>query len=139
MTEMPLLAHPSMRAGPNGDLWLEGSLCRACQTVVVERTRACPACGARSLEPFVLSARGRLRTFTVVHRSFPGVATPFVSAIVDLEGGGVLKGVLKTARTDPEAIPFDLPIAVVLGDTGQSDRSGRAFLGYHFEPLEKAA
>ena len=39
-----------------------------------------------------LSNKGKLYNYTVVHRNFPGVPVPFISAIVDLDGGGCLKG-----------------------------------------------
>jgi len=34
-----------------------------------------------------LETTGTLRSFTIVHRAPPGVAVPFVSAVVDLDGG----------------------------------------------------
>jgi hypothetical protein len=38
-----------------------------------------------ALKPERLANTGRLYNYTIVHRSFPGVETPFISAIVDLE------------------------------------------------------
>ena len=38
-----------------------------------------------------LGTSGKVRSFTIVHRAVPGVPTPYVSAIVDLDGGGVVK------------------------------------------------
>ena len=53
----------------------------------------CAACGARNkMSAVKLSNEGKLYNYTVVHRNFPGVPVPFISAIVDLEGGGTLKG-----------------------------------------------
>ena len=44
------------------------------------------------MQPIRLGERGRLYSYTVVYRSYPGIKVPFISAIVDLEGGGCLKG-----------------------------------------------
>ena len=42
-----------------------------------------------------------------MHRNFPGVEVPFISAIVDLDGGGTLKGNLMDIVPSPEALKFD--------------------------------
>ena len=44
------------------------------------------------MEVIKLSDNGKLHSFAVVYRSFPGIDVPYVSAIVDLEGGGTIKG-----------------------------------------------
>ena len=62
------------------------------------------------MEPMRLAERGRLYTYTVVHRSFPGVTTPFIAALVDLDGGGAIKGTL--IGVDANAIRFDMPLRV---------------------------
>ena len=36
--------------------------------------------------------KGSFYSYCIVHRSFPGIEVPYVSAIVDLEGGGTIKG-----------------------------------------------
>ena len=48
--------------------------------VTLARGRADPV--AASLDLAALAETGKLYDFTVVHRSFPGVKTPFVDAIV---------------------------------------------------------
>ena len=46
---------------------------------------------------------GVVRTFTIVHRAAPGVPTPYVSVVVDLDGGGVVKANLLNVEPTPEA------------------------------------
>ena len=54
---------------------------------------ACRACASRTPPQLFRSAEtGTLHTWSVVERSYPGVKVPFVSAIVDLDGGLALKG-----------------------------------------------
>jgi uncharacterized protein len=95
----------------------------------------CAACGARNQMAAVrLADKGTLYNFTVVHRNFPGVPVPFISAIVDLEGGGTLKGNLVDMVPSPEAIKFDMPVNVVFRDAGRKDKDGNSYLAYFFTP-----
>jgi uncharacterized OB-fold protein len=86
-----------------------------------------------------LSNRGTLYTFTIVHRSFPGVAVPYVSAVVDLEGGGTIKGNLINVEPDPQQIAFGMPVDVVFGDAlGRKDAEGNSYISYFFQPASQA-
>ena len=130
-----LAAIPFLKRDANGDPHLVGSHCTHCKAVVPGERSVCAACGAReSIEAIRLSSRGRLLSFTVVHRSFPGVKTPFVSAIVQLTEGAIIKGTLLDTSTRPEDIPNDLPVDVVYRDTGQRSAEGKRFLSYFFVP-----
>jgi uncharacterized OB-fold protein len=63
------------------------------------------------------------------------VALPYVSAIVDLEGGCSIKGNLIHVAPDPKEIPFGMPVEVVYGDAlGRKDAEGNAYLSYFFQP-----
>jgi uncharacterized OB-fold protein len=113
---------PFIKFGADGEPYLEGFKCTACgEVLAVGARRSCPKCAAvGTLEPIKLAERGKLYTYTVVHRSFPGVATPFVAVLVDLEGGGAIKGNL--IGVDPGAIQFDMPLRVgfeTLNATGE--------------------
>jgi len=103
---------PFVKIDADGNPYLEGFKCAACgEVLTVGRRRACPKCTAIGmLEPIRLAERGRLYTYTVVHRSFPGVTTPFIAALVDLDGGGAIKGTL--IGMDSNAIRFDMPLSV---------------------------
>src|SRR6202795_2069630 len=106
------LLAPFVKIGADGKPYLEGLKCTACgEVLAVGSRRACPKCAAvGTLEAVRLAERGRLYTYTVVRRSFPGVATPFVAALVDLDGGGTIKGNLVGLNCD--AIQFDMPVQV---------------------------
>ena len=118
-----------------GQPFLEGHRCQRCGEVSLTARRACPKCTAiDSLKPEKLGTHGRLYNYTIVHRSYPGVPVPFVSAIVDLEGGGTLMGNLLDVAPDPAAIPFDMPVSVVFRDAGRTDKAGNRYLAYFFVP-----
>ena len=59
---------------------------------------------------------------------------PFISAIVDLDGGGVVKGNLIDFPPSPEAIKFDMPVRLVFKDAGRKDKDGASYLSYFFVP-----
>ena len=90
------------------------------------------SCG--KIEATRLSNRGKLYVFSIVHRSFPGVEVPYISAIVDLEGGGTLKGNLINIEPDPKKLKFDMPVEIVIKDAGRKDREGNSYLAYFFQP-----
>ena len=82
-----------------------------------------------------LSNKGKLYTYSIVHRSFPGIDVPYISAIVDLEGGGTIKGNLINVEPDPANIEFDMPIDVVFDDAlGRKDKDGNSYIAYFFQP-----
>ena len=50
-----------------------------------------------------LADTGKVRSFTIVHRAVPGVPTPYVSALVDLDGGGIGEGQPREHPARPRA------------------------------------
>ena len=141
--EVPVAAIPALPylvIDAKGRPRLKGSRCSDCGATMPGTRATCCACGSRTnMQPVDLGERGRLYSYTIVHRSFPGVKTPFVAAIVDLEGGAMLKGTLLDVEPDPKALPFDMPLRVVYRDTGQKTASGAPFLSYYFAPLGEQA
>lgn len=126
---------PFLKRTADGRPRLAGSKCEACGEVFVGERKVCANCAARDrMVPVDLSTRGKLYNFTVVHRSYPGIATPFVSAIVDLDGGGSLKGNLIDVDPDPAKLSFDMPVEVIFADAGRADRQGGRYLTYFFKP-----
>ena len=96
----------------------------------------CSNCAERDqIEAFKLSNKGELYVYSIVFRSFPGIDVPYVSAIVDLEGGGTGKGNLINVEPDPEKIAFGMPVEVVYNDAlGRKDKEGNSYLSYFFQP-----
>ena len=120
----------------DGSPYLEGEKCGACGAVFVGERDTCSKCGARGrMKAIKLSNKGKLYSFCIVHRSFPGIEVPYVSAIVDLEGGGTVKGNLIGVDPDPAKIKFDMPVEVVFQDAlGRKDKDGNNYISYFFKP-----
>jgi len=135
----PLPIVPFLRIPDDGPPHLAGSRCAACGQVFLgdERT-VCSACSARNqMKPIRLADRGELYVFSIIHRSFPGVETPFISAVVDLEGGGTVKGTLKNIAPDPDQIQLGMPVEVIYEIAPRKDKEGNEYLTYYFEPSRK--
>jgi uncharacterized OB-fold protein len=132
----PLPVVDFLKVPEGGEPYLEGHQCKQCRAIFLGARSVCSKCGARDqLEAIRLSKQGTLYAYSIVHRSFPGVEVPYVSAIVDLEGGGTVKGNLIHIDPDPEKIQMGMPVEVVFGDAlGRKDREGNSYLSYFFQP-----
>ena len=87
------------------------------------------------MEKIQLSNKGKLYAYSIVHRSFPGIDVPYVSAIVDLEGGGTVKSNLIDIDPDPDKLHFDMPVDVVFGDAlNRKDSDGNSYISFFFKP-----
>lgn len=119
-----------------GEPYLEGHKCKACGSIYLGERNVCSKCGARDqMEAVRLADEGELYVYSIVHRSFPGVQVPYVSAIVDLKGGGTVKGNLIGIDADPVKIKMGMPVKVVYQDAlGRKDKDGNSYLSYFFQP-----
>ena len=132
----PLPVVEWLKLPEGGDPFLEGQKCQSCGAVFLGERTICSKCGARDrLKAVRLSNSGTLYVYSIVHRSFPGIEVPYISAIVDLDGGGTLKGNLINIDPDPEKIRLGMPVEVVYKDAlGRKDREGNSYLSYFFQP-----
>jgi len=131
----PLPVVPFLKIPESGDPYLEGVRCTACKAVFLGSRDVCASCGARrQLESTRLANKGELYVYSITHRSFPGIETPYVSAVVDLEGGGTVKGNLIGIDADPAKIKMGMPIEVVYKKAPRKDAEGNEYLTYYFQP-----
>ena len=140
MSDKPLPAVPYLKIPENGEPYLEAYKCGQCGATFLGERDVCSKCGARDqMSAVTLPSTGKLYSYSIVHRSFPGIAVPYVSAIVDLDDGTAIKGNLINVDPDPESIPFDMPVEVVYDDAlGRKDADGNAYLSYFFQPADSA-
>ena len=140
MSDKPLPAVPYLKIPENGEPYLEAYKCGQCGATFLGERDVCSKCGARDqMSAVTLPNTGKLYSYSIVHRSFPGIAVPYVSAIVDLDDGTAIKGNLINVDPDPESIPFDMPVEGVYDDAlGRKDADGNAYLSYFFQPADSA-
>ena len=132
----PLPVVPFLKGADGQDPYLEGHKCGGCGAIYLGERTTCSNCGARDqMVAKRLSNHGKLYSYSIVFRSFPGIEVPYISAIVDLEGGGTLKGNLIDIEPDPANLSFDMPVEVVFADAlGRKDRDGNSYVSYFFKP-----
>lgn len=125
-----------IRVGKDDQPWIAGFRCPDCGAVATEKTLACRRCTSRSeAKEFRASLHGRIYSWTVVQRSYPGVEVPFVSVIVELDDDLTLKGTLRVA--DHESVHAGMPVYLVFDDAGGAlDPEGAPYIGYHFVPAK---
>ena len=137
MSEKNLPAVSYLKIPDDGDPYLEGHKCGECGAVFLGERSVCSKCFARgTLSAIKLSNKGKLYSYSIVFRSFPGIDVPYISAIVDLDGGGTVKGNLIDCEPDPEKIDFDMPVEVIFDDAlGRKDKDGNSYISYFFKPI----
>lgn len=133
----PLPIVPFLRIPEDRDPYLEGARCKGCGATFLGERSTCAKCGAREqMESVELSKRGELYVYSIVQRSFPGIDVPYVSAIVDLEGGGTVKGNLIGIEPSPEQIRMGMPVELVFDIAPRKDAEGNEYLTYYFKPCD---
>ena len=136
----PRPAFPFITVDEFGRPGLIAQRCTSCGATYADKERlACARCGARAdaFESFEPNLEGTLHSAVIVRRGYPGVPVPFISAIVDLDGGPVLKGTLRNSGFEPEDIKQGRRVRVAFDDAlGRTDKEGNAYVSHYFEPLD---
>src|SRR5258708_1560292 len=86
--------------------------CTSCGALYFDRRNACASCGKLEFGTRRLSDDGVVRTFSIVHRATPDVKMPYVSAVVDLEGGGMVKANLVDVEPTPEQVQLGMKVTL---------------------------
>jgi uncharacterized OB-fold protein len=119
----------------DGNPYLEGSRCGDCGAVFLGRRENCGRCGARGrMQAIHMGERGQLYNYTIVYRSYPGIKVPFISAIVDLDGGGAVKGNLLDVEPDPKCLRFGMPVRMVFRGAETASAEGVGHIAHFFIP-----
>ncbi len=80
-----------------------------------------------------LATTGKVRSFTIVNRGVPGIPVPYVSALVDLDGGGTVKGNVVNIPPDPEHVKLGMNVEMTTFTAGTDD-DGTEAIAFAFQP-----
>lgn len=116
-----------------GEPHLEAQACAACGALFFDRRNACARCGKTEFSTKSLATSGIVRSFTVIHRAAPNVPVPYVSSVVELDGGGVVKGNLLDAGTEPDKIDLGMRVKLATFPCGR-DEEGTEAIAFGFTP-----
>jgi uncharacterized OB-fold protein len=120
---------------------LIGSKCGACGAIFLDIKRlACSKCGASGqFQQVQLSDTGKVWVFSVIHQSFPGIKTPYVTAVVDLpEGVSVKSNLIDVNPEELQRNPqkgFGMPVELVVNKVA-TDRQGNDVMAFQFRPTK---
>lgn len=117
----------------DGDPYLCAHECEACGALYFDRRNGCGRCGGRSFGNRRLSGTGVVRSFTIVSRTAKGVPGPFVSSIVDLDGGGRVKANVVNCEPTPAAVRTGMQVRLTTFGVG-TDTEGTEAVCFGFEP-----
>ena len=135
--QIPLVRYLHLNDGDDGNGGagprLVGTRCRACGALFFDRRNFCARCSSPDFEPHPLERAGELRSFTIVHRAGPATKVPYVSSVVDLDGGGVVKANLVNVEPSPDAIELGMRVRLTTFVVGTDDEGTEA-VAFGFEP-----
>ena len=127
--QVPYVAYLSLGSDPH----LVAHECTACGALFFDRRNACANCGARDFGTRRLANDGVLRAFTIVHRASPDVQVPYISGIVDLEGGGVVKANIVGVDPEPGRLALGMKVKLTTFGIG-TDPAGTEAVTFAYEP-----
>lgn len=113
----------------------------SCGAIFLDTKRvACSKCGSTvPFQQIKLSKHGKVYVFSVVHQSFPGIKTPYTTAIIDMpEGVSVRANLLDVDPNDVQKEPqkyFDMPVEMMTYTAGK-DREGHEVIAFAFRPIK---
>jgi uncharacterized OB-fold protein len=116
------------------DAHLESHECATCDALYFDRRNACANCGGTDFRPRRLSNNGVVRTYSIVHRAAKGVPAPYVSAVVDLDGGGRVKSNVVNCEPTPEAVTLGMRVRMTTYPAASDDRETEA-IAFGYEPV----
>jgi uncharacterized OB-fold protein len=128
VASIPIVDYLKLEPEPH----LVAKACEQCGALYFDRRNACAKCGGAGFNTKDLANEGTVRAFTIVHRAAPGVPAPFVSAVVDLEGGGVVKANLIGVEPDPDQVKLGMPVRLATFVAGTDDKGTEA-VAFGFE------
>lgn len=118
----------------DGTPYLEAQECANCGALYFGRRNACAKCfKAGPFKPRKLAETGSVRGFSIVQRAAPGVTAPYVSALVDLDGGGSVKANILNTDPTPENIKLGMPVRLTTYTVGTDDEGTEA-VAFGFQP-----
>ncbi len=130
MTEQIPIRADILHEGPDGTR-LIGGKCDSCGQVFFPNAEFCLACGHENLTETLLSEKGSLHSFTVVHMPASGFPPPFAIGYIDIEQGVRIFSQLCMDEENPFQTGMEMKL-----ETGtlwcEEDKD---IIGYRFSPV----
>lgn len=128
--QIPMVDYLALEGEPH----LVAQECKDCGALYFDRRNACAHCGNRTFSMRDLASTGVVRSFSIIHQAAPGVPVPYVSSVVDLDGGGAVKANILNIEPDPEQAKLGMKVRLTTFVAG-SDDDGTEAVAFAFEPV----
>ena len=129
--KIPLVEYLELEPEPH----LVANECTSCGARFFDRRNACAACENDEFKRTPVATTGVVKAFTIVSMAAPGIAVPFVAAVVDCDGTSV-RGNLIDVDPTPENVELGMKVELTTTPVG-TDSSGVEAIGYGFRPLRE--
>lgn len=106
--------------------------CTSCGARFFDRRNACASCFGTDFATVDVATEGTVTTFTIVAFAAPGIAVPFVSAVVDCAGTPVRANIINV-DPDPDHVRTGMTVRLATYSLGTDDHGTEA-IGFGFEP-----
>jgi uncharacterized OB-fold protein len=126
--QVPLVDYLVLGSDPH----LVANECTECGARYFDRRNACANCSGTQFKKVDVATTGVVRAFTIVAFAAPGIAVPFVSAVVDCDGTSV-RANLVNIDPDAEHVKTGLNVRLTTFPIG-TDEAGTEAIGFGFEP-----
>lgn len=113
---------------------LQGTQCKHCADLQFPPMLICPKCKGRDLQPYRLSGKGRVYSFSTVYNplsQFEDIA-PYVVAMIDLEEGPRITAQLTDVVSGN--VEIGMPVEMVVRKISEHGSNGVIAYGYKFRP-----
>ncbi|MBN1488261.1 MAG: Zn-ribbon domain-containing OB-fold protein [Anaerolineae bacterium] len=114
---------------------LEGEVCEHCGKKIFPPRDICPHCKEPAQEPYKLSGKGEVYSFSTVYSPPEGFEdyTPYTVALVELEEGPMITAQLTDVA--PEDVQIGMPVEMVTRRLRKNGDEGTIVYGYKFRPV----
>jgi uncharacterized OB-fold protein len=127
--QVPLVDYLVLGDSPH----LVATECTSCGARYFDRRNACASCFASDFRSVPIATEGEVRAFTIVTFAAPGIAVPFVAAVVDCDGTSVRANLIDVPA-DPEHVTLGMKVQLGTYSMGNDD-NGTEAIGFGFKPL----
>ena len=127
--QVPYVGYLSLGDDPH----LVANECESCGALFFDRRNACANCGGCHFGERRLANDGVVRAFTIVHRAPGDDNVPYVSGIVDLDGGGVVKANIVGIDPEPGSVALGMKVRLTTFPIG-TDSEGTQAVAFGYQP-----
>jgi len=118
----------------DGEPYLRAHQCDKCGALFWDRRNACAKCTGKAFHDQKLATTGVVRSYAIVHQAAPGVPVPYVSTVVDLDGGGDVKANIVNVEPEPKNLTLGMKVKLTTFVAGTDDDGTEAVV-FGFEPV----